>query len=139
MTVRDLKAKVSERLSMALHQRQLIFGGKQLEDKYTLVQYNIHKESTVSIVEPYLGGMRTKVGHLQIEPEPEIVQSIGTRLATDPSSLSAMCAEIKITGIKVGACTPVTYLWGVESSVFKESDDGRSQCSPHYCEYCFTA
>ena len=56
VTVRDLKAKVSEKMSIPPNVFQLTFNGKILDEERKLSEYDISNESTILCVENTVGG-----------------------------------------------------------------------------------
>ena len=48
-SVRDVKLLISEKTDIASNEQRIVFEGRQLEDGYTLSDYNIQNESTLNL------------------------------------------------------------------------------------------
>lgn len=56
--VASIKAKLQDREGVQPEEQRLLFQGKQLEDEYTLDDYQIEKNSTVHLVIRVRGGIQ---------------------------------------------------------------------------------
>ena len=55
-SVESVKRKIEEKEGIEVGQQRLVFGGKQLEDNYTLGDYNIENDSNIHLVLRLRGG-----------------------------------------------------------------------------------
>ncbi|KAK9734285.1 hypothetical protein RND81_04G128700 [Saponaria officinalis] len=62
-TVKSVKAKIEEKEGVSMEDQRLIYGGKQLEDEFTLAHYQISHESTMEVVGRLRGGGYGKLNY----------------------------------------------------------------------------
>jgi len=56
-TIGDIKAKIQDKEGIPPKEQRLIFGGKQLDDRKTLQQYDIKEDSVINLVLRLRGGI----------------------------------------------------------------------------------
>ena len=60
-SVRTLKAKIECDVGISSDEQRLIYDGKQLEDGRILLDYNIHRDSTIDLLLRARGGGKTEL------------------------------------------------------------------------------